>query len=44
MSGDCCGGDRDDEKDTTSPRTVWIILGVAALAGWGALAGILLTR
>jgi hypothetical protein len=43
MSGDCCGGDRDDE-DTASPRTVWIILGLVMLTGWGTLAGILLTR
>jgi hypothetical protein len=32
MSGDCCGGDRDDD-DATSPRTVWIILAVAMIGG-----------
>ena len=42
MSGDCCGGDRDDD-DAVSHRTEWIILAVVMLAGWGALADILLT-
>ena len=42
MSADCCGCDRNDD-DTTSTRTVWIIVGVMVLPGWGALAGFLLT-
>jgi hypothetical protein len=37
----CCGGDRDDD-DAVSAHTVWIIIGVVMLLGWGTLAGILL--
>jgi hypothetical protein len=44
VGADCCGGDRDDDENTTSPRTVWIILGTAMLLGWGGLAAVLLTR
>jgi hypothetical protein len=40
---DCCGDDRNDD-DTTSPRTVWIILGTVAVLGWGGLATFLITR
>ncbi len=43
MGADCCGSDRDDD-DTTSPRTVWIILGAVMLLGWGGLATVVLTR
>ncbi|WP_279433297.1 hypothetical protein [Micromonospora sp. KC606] len=43
MGDDCCGGDRGSDDDTVSTRTVWIIIGVVMLIGWGALAGILLT-
>ena len=43
MGADCCGGDRNDD-DGVSRRTVWIILGVVMVAGWGGLAAILLTR
>jgi hypothetical protein len=44
MSGDCCGSDPDDDDNAVSHRTVWIILGVGMLLGWGTLAGVLLSR
>ncbi|PRX09741.1 hypothetical protein [Actinoplanes italicus] len=43
MSGECCGGDRNADDDT-SPRTVWSILAVVMIGGWGALAAVLLSR
>jgi hypothetical protein len=42
MGDSCCGGDRGDD-DTVSARTMWIVLGVVALLGWGTLTAILLT-
>jgi hypothetical protein len=42
MGDSCCGDDRGDD-DNVSTRTLWIIIGLAMLLGWGTLAGILLT-